>query len=99
MDNASVELKSLRMASNVPLRKVREAVVAAIVERIEVVEGDPAKQRVAIGKMVQRWGPLIDRIGGIDPVETVEVLQVCLSPSLTFTLWTWGVQGKYEELY
>ena len=79
MDNASVELKTLRMASNVPLRKVREAVVAAIVERIEVVEGDPAKQRVAIGKMVQRWGPLIDRIGGIDPVETVEVLQVCFS--------------------
>ena len=51
MDNASVELKTLRMASNAPFR---EAVVAAIVERIEVVEGDPVRQRVAIGKMVQR---------------------------------------------
>lgn len=78
VDNASVELKTLRMASNVPLRKVREAVVAAIVDRIEIVEGDAAKQRVVIGKMVQRWGPLIDRIGGVDPVETVEVLQVCV---------------------
>lgn len=77
MDNASVELKTLRMASNVPLRGVREAVIAAIVERIEVVDGDPVKQRVAIGKMIQRWGPLIDRIGGVDAVETVEVLQVC----------------------
>ena len=36
VDNASVELKTLRMASNVPLRKIREAIVAAIVERIEV---------------------------------------------------------------
>ena len=51
VDNASVELKTLRMASNAPFR---EAVVAAIVERIEVVEGDPVRQRVAIGKMVQR---------------------------------------------
>ena len=51
MDNASGELKTLRMASNAPFR---EAVVAAIVERIEVVEGDPVRQRVAIGKMVQR---------------------------------------------
>ena len=64
MDNASVELKSLMMASNVPLRKIREAIVAAIVERIEV--------------------------------ETVEVLQVRLSPSLTFTLWTWRIQERYE---
>ncbi|KAI0724098.1 nucleotide-diphospho-sugar transferase [Fomitopsis betulina] len=74
VDNASVELKTLRMASNVPLRRVREAVVEAIVERIPIIEGDAAKQRVEITKMVARWGPLIDRIGGVDPVETVEVL-------------------------
>ncbi|KAH9934642.1 nucleotide-diphospho-sugar transferase [Fomitopsis serialis] len=74
VDNASVELKTLRMASNVPLRRVRESVVEAIVERIPIVEGDPGKQRTEIAKMVARWGPLIDRIGGIDPVETVEVL-------------------------
>lgn len=81
VDNASVELKTLRMASNVELRKVREAVVAAIVERIEIVEGDPAGQRKAISEMVGRWGPLIDKIGGVDAVETVEVLQVrILSP-------------------
>lgn len=77
VDNASVELKTLRMASNVPLRRVREAVVEAIVERIPIIEGDAAKQRVEITKMVARWGPLIDRIGGVDPVETVEVLAVC----------------------
>lgn len=66
------------MASNVELRKVREAVVAAIVEKIQVVEGDSAEQRKQIAQVVARWGPLIDKIGGIDPVETVEVLQVCV---------------------
>lgn len=76
VENASVELKTLRMASNVPLRRVKEAVVAAIVEKINVVEGDPGLQRKEIGSVVGRWGELIDRIGGVDPVETVSILQV-----------------------
>ncbi|KAI1794494.1 nucleotide-diphospho-sugar transferase [Ganoderma leucocontextum] len=75
VDNAAVELKTLRMASNVPLRRVREAVVGAIVDRVPLVPGDPAAQRLEIAKMVKRWGPLINKIGGVDPVETVEVLQ------------------------
>ncbi|KZT11243.1 nucleotide-diphospho-sugar transferase [Laetiporus sulphureus 93-53] len=75
VDNAAVELKTLRMASNVPLRRVREAVVEAIVERIGIVEGNPTGQRKEIAKTVERWGPLIDKIGGVDAVETVEVLQ------------------------
>lgn len=76
VDNAAVELKTLRMASNVDLRRVREAVVAAIVERIPVTTSDAAAQRKEITDMISRWGPLIDRIGGIDAVETIEVLQV-----------------------
>ncbi|KAI0807445.1 nucleotide-diphospho-sugar transferase [Fomes fomentarius] len=75
VENAAVELKTLRMASNVPLRRVREAVVGAIVDRIPLVQGDPAAQRAEIAKTVGRWGPLIDKIGGVDPVETIEVLQ------------------------
>lgn len=75
VENAAVELKTLRMASNVPLRRVREAVVGAIVDRIPLVPGDTAAQRAEIAKTVRRWGPLIDKIGGVDPVETVEVLQ------------------------
>lgn len=77
IDNAAVELKTLRMASNVDLKRVRESVVAAIVEKIQVVQGDATAQRKEIVSIVQRWGPLIDKIGGVDPVETVEVLQVC----------------------
>ena len=75
LDNASVELKTLRMASNVPLRRVREAVVAGIVENLPLVEG-AVPQRVEIKKWVDRWGELINLIGGVDGVETVSILQV-----------------------
>jgi translation initiation factor eIF-2B subunit epsilon len=71
-----VELKTLRMASNVPLRRVREAVVAGIVGRIRIVPGDVVAQRKAIANVVGRWGELINKIGGVDGVETVAVLQV-----------------------
>jgi len=74
-----VELKTLRMVSNVPLRRVREAVVAAIVEKIPVVEGDVVGQKREISGVVRRWGELIDRIGGVNAVETVSVLQVGFS--------------------
>lgn len=77
VDNAAVELKTLRMASNVPLIRVREAVVGAIVERIVIVDGGAAAQRKEITSIVGRWGGLIDQIGGVDAVETVSVLQVC----------------------
>ncbi|EIW60017.1 translation initiation factor eIF2B catalytic subunit epsilon [Trametes versicolor FP-101664 SS1] len=75
VENAAVELKTLRMASNVPLRRVREAVVGALVDRVPLVPGDPAAQRAEIGGVVRRWGALVDKIGGVDAVETVEVLQ------------------------
>jgi len=75
LENASVELKTLRMASNVPLRRVREAVVAGIVEGIPLVEG-AVPQRAEIKKWVDRWGDLINLIGGVDGIETVSILQV-----------------------
>jgi hypothetical protein len=75
VDNAAVELKTLRMASNVPLSRVREGVVSAIVEKIPVVE-EAAKQRVEVQRTIGRWGELINRIGGVDAVETVTLLQV-----------------------
>jgi translation initiation factor eIF-2B subunit epsilon len=78
LENASVELKTLRMASNVPLRRVREGVVAGIVERIPLVEG-AVPQRAEIKKWVDRWGDLINLIGGVDGVETVSILQVNFS--------------------
>ena len=82
VDNAAVELKTLRMAHNVPLRRVREAVVSSIVNRIKIVEGGGALQRQEINAVVSRWGELIDKIGGVDAVETIEVLQVCVNVRL-----------------
>ena len=75
VDNAAVELKTLRMASNVPLRSVRQAIVAYIVERIELVESG-ATQRQEISRVIGRWGELINKIGGVNAVETIELLQV-----------------------
>lgn len=78
VDNAAVELKTLRMSTNVPLRRVREAVVAGIVDLVPVVP-EPAAQRKEIARVVNRWGALITMIGGVDAVETITVLQVCFS--------------------
>jgi translation initiation factor eIF-2B subunit epsilon len=78
VDNAAVELKTLRMASNVSLRLVRDAVIAGIVSRIKIVDDGAISQRKEIASMIARWGGLIDRIGGVDPVETIEILQVCI---------------------
>jgi translation initiation factor eIF-2B subunit epsilon len=76
IDNAAVELKTLRMASNVPLSRVREAVVGAIVEQIRIVDGGALPQRNEIARVIDRWGGLINKIGGVDAVETIAVLQV-----------------------
>jgi len=80
VDNAAVELKTLRMASNVPLTRVREAVIAALVDRIRVVgpEEGPAKQKAEVDSVVERWGQLINKIGGVDGVETISILQAWL---------------------
>ena len=69
------------MASNVPLRRVREAVVAGIVDLIPIVSDSPARQRAEIAKVMDRWGELINLIGGVDAVETVSVLQVSIITS------------------
>lgn len=75
VDNAAVELKTLRMASNVPLVRVKEAVISGIVDKITLVE-DGAAQRKEVTGTIARWGQLINKIGGIDPVETISLLQV-----------------------
>ncbi|KAI0082729.1 hypothetical protein K474DRAFT_1654876 [Panus rudis PR-1116 ss-1] len=96
VDDAAVELKTLRMASNVPLRRVREAVVAAIVERIEIVDGDAAAQRKVIAQMIARWGPLIDKIGGVDPVETIDILQYHCAKSARLPLFGQILAALYQ---
>lgn len=79
IDNAAVELKTLRMASNVPLRRVREVVMIRLMQRSVTAAGNhPVASRLAseVSKTVQRWGGLVDAIGGVDGVETIDILQV-----------------------
>ncbi|KIM62417.1 hypothetical protein SCLCIDRAFT_119402 [Scleroderma citrinum Foug A] len=97
VDNAAVELKTLRMAHNVPLRRVREAVVSSIVNRIKIVEGGGALQRQEINAVVSRWGELIDKIGGVDAVETIEVLQECCASSDRLPLFGQTLAALYQE--
>ncbi|KAF9227524.1 nucleotide-diphospho-sugar transferase [Gyrodon lividus] len=97
VDNAAVELKTLRMASNVPLRLVREAVVAAIVSRMKIVEGGGVPQRQEIAAVISRWGGLIDQIGGVDAVETVEILQECCASSDRLPLFGQILAALYQD--
>jgi len=97
VDNASVELKTLRMASNVPLRLVREAVIGFIVDRIKVVPGSGPDQRKEIATMVGRWGGLVDRIGGVDAVETVEILQSHCASSERLPLFGQILAAFYQD--
>ncbi|KIJ68987.1 hypothetical protein HYDPIDRAFT_36093 [Hydnomerulius pinastri MD-312] len=97
VDNASVELKTLRMASNVSLRLVREAVVAGIVSRIKIVDGGGVAQRQEIAAMVSRWGGLIDKIGGVDAVETIEVLQEYCASSDRLPLFGQILAALYQD--
>ncbi|KAF8522178.1 nucleotide-diphospho-sugar transferase [Hysterangium stoloniferum] len=86
VDNAAVELKTLRMASNVPLIRVREAIISFLVEKIDTGGEGDARERVK--KAVGRWGGLIDAIGGVDKVETVQVLQ-----------WVCAAETRYQSLF
>ncbi|KAF8163214.1 nucleotide-diphospho-sugar transferase, partial [Crassisporium funariophilum] len=97
VDNAAVELKTLRMASNVPLTRVKEAVIAAIVEKIQVLDNDAVSQRKDISSVIGRWGDLIDRIGGIDAVETISILQAHCASSTRMALFGQILAALYQQ--
>ncbi|KAF8894552.1 nucleotide-diphospho-sugar transferase [Infundibulicybe gibba] len=97
VDNAAVELKTLRMASNVPLSRVREAVVSAIVEKIQIIEAGGILQRKEIATVVGRWGELINKIGGVDPVETISALQSHCAISQRMPLFGQILAALYQD--
>ncbi|KAH8833842.1 nucleotide-diphospho-sugar transferase [Flagelloscypha sp. PMI_526] len=75
VDNAAVELKTLRMASNVALERVRTSVVKGIVGQIKIVDGDSTAQLKEVMTVLDRWGQLLRAIGGWDAVDTIQNLQ------------------------
>ncbi|KAK4703891.1 translation initiation factor eIF-2B subunit epsilon, partial [Phenoliferia sp. Uapishka_3] len=56
VDNASIELKTLRMASNVPLGQVRDVVVPFVLAK--------ASDATKVPALIKRWGGLIESLTG-----------------------------------
>lgn len=70
IENAAIELKTLRMASNVPLSEVRRIVIPFVLERCV-----PDKPRET-AQVLERWGGLIENLASDDEVEALVVMQV-----------------------
>ncbi|KIL69661.1 hypothetical protein M378DRAFT_184070 [Amanita muscaria Koide BX008] len=97
IENASVELKTLRMAFDVPLSLAREAVISAVVGWIPIVQGGGAPQRQEIARVIDRWGNMINEIGGVDPVETVTLLQTMCASSDRMPLFGQILAALYQS--
>ncbi|PWN40028.1 hypothetical protein IE81DRAFT_325959 [Ceraceosorus guamensis] len=69
VENASVELKTLRMASNVPLSQVRRTAIAVVLERC-----DPNNPKWTAA-VFDKWGKLIQSIAEDDEVEAIGFFQ------------------------
>jgi len=74
VDNAAIELKTLRMASNVDLGLVKDVLVLFLVKHITIME-DSAQQRVEVNKLIGRWGGLVAALGADDAVENLILFQ------------------------
>ncbi|KAK9898669.1 hypothetical protein P389DRAFT_178044 [Cystobasidium minutum MCA 4210] len=75
VDNAAIELKTLRMASNVALKDVTGVVVPFLCDQILAKEGAPANEVVnSVNKLVERWGALVDSLTGRTQGGMVEAL-------------------------
>ncbi|KZT60474.1 nucleotide-diphospho-sugar transferase [Calocera cornea HHB12733] len=75
VDDAAIELKTLRMASNVTMTEVRDVVIEFVVG---LVKGEPgsAAQKNNISPVVERWAGLITNLMASERVEMLLLLQV-----------------------
>ncbi|QRW00751.1 translation initiation factor eIF-2B epsilon subunit [Ceratobasidium sp. AG-Ba] len=90
VDNAAIELKTLRMASNVPVSRVREVVGAFMIDRVG------GGGRAELKKIFARWGGLLQQIGGYNETETLLMFQrVCAKTPTQAKLFP----GVLTELY
>jgi hypothetical protein len=59
VENIALELKTLRMANNADMDRVRVMVVAFFLKQMLIVEGNAAKQKEAAKQVFGKWGSLI----------------------------------------
>jgi translation initiation factor eIF-2B subunit epsilon len=93
VDNAAIELKTLRMASNVPLGEVRAVVVPYVLERC-----DGANNAAAT---LERWGGLIANLTGESEEAMVDCLllaqeHVAIAGEADVRFWLRVLKGFYE---
>ena len=69
VDDAAIELKTLRMASNVPLKEVRKTVIGFILMKCEP---DQPKEML---KVLDKWCPLISVVAVDDQIEALATVQ------------------------
>lgn len=75
VENASIELKTLRMATNVTMKQVTGVAVSYMCERIEAGPTASAAQVAAsVDELVERWGGLITSLTGTSQSGMVEAL-------------------------
>lgn len=87
-ENAAIELKTLRMASNVPLTQVREIVVPYVCKRVQALPASTnptgAMKIAEVEKVIKRWGGLIRNLTGDEEEAMADVLLIlqnfCLDP-------------------
>lgn len=95
VDNAAIELKTLRMASNVDLAEVRKIVIPYLLRRAE-------RNSAAVPALVARWGGLVSSLTGEGEramvhclLEVQRFVAVQLEGDMRFFLLT--LKGFYEE--
>lgn len=70
VDNAAIELKTLRMASNVSLNQVREVAIDVLLGKCKT---NDARQ---VQELMSRWGKLFTRISSDDEADAINLIQV-----------------------
>ena len=78
-ENAAIELKTLRMASNVPPSEVRRVVIAFVLSRCSV------EQAKETADLLDQWGPLLREVSHDDQVEALAVMQSFCALNVTHT--------------
>ncbi|KAN0063957.1 translation initiation factor eIF-2B epsilon subunit, GEF [Thecaphora frezii] len=92
VDNAAIELKTLRMASNVPLTEVRITVIPFVLSKCDA---DKPKETV---ETLDRWGGLIQSVAADDEVDALIVVQrFCATSPMYFKLFIPLLKKFYND--
>lgn len=102
IDNLVIELKTMRMSSNVPISDVRNGFLHYLLSQVPLATSPdvPMKERdVVIGPLVKRWGGVVTTLAPLDEADMVEVmltLQRLHAPTTSrdFPIW---LKHFYQE--